>query len=293
MLELDGTAEVSVVITTYNRPDRLEKALRTVLNQTYKKIEIVVIDGANSIKNKEVIDKFNNPKIHLYNVEPRYVKAKSWIGVQHARNVGCKFSKGKYIAMLDDDDEWDRNKIKEQINIFKKDKEEKIGIVLCYSQIINGNGNSIDETKQDPNYKDLLKSFNIQPTSTFMIRRSILEEVGWWNESLRGMHEYDIALKMAKKNYRIVTIPKPLMFRHRIASKKSSYYYIKIAEVMDMWENYGKDFIPYIGFKGFVFNGIKLVALFGLFLSSYIIKDRVWNILHPFKFWFEQKEGLP
>jgi len=283
---------VSVVITTYNRPDRLPKVLETVHQQTFQDFEIIVVDGANSDKNKRIVAKYKilDYRIRYLRVKEEAVKYVSWRGVQHARNVGCKQARGKYIAMLDDDDLWAKNKLEKQVKIFEEDKTDKVGLVLCYNKIISGKSEVIDKTKISPNYRDLLKSFNLSSTSTYLIRKYLLEKIGWWDESLRGMHEYDIALKLTKLDYKIVTIDEPLMIRYRTANMERRYYYIKIAEVLDLWKNYGKDFIPYIGIKGFLFNSFKAVCLFGIFLIGYGIKEKVWEIIYPFKVWYEQGE---
>lgn len=288
---------VSVVIITYKRPERVYRAIETVVNQTYQNLEILVVDGANSKENEKAIKKIVDKRIKYLMVEPEAVNMYSQYGMQHARNVGCKLAKGKYIAMLDDDDIWSPEKTEKQVNIFENGVPtpagiglESIGLVTCYNKIVSGNTEVIDKPKIRPTYEDLLKSFNLSSTSTFMMRRDVLEEIGWWNEKLRGMHEYDLALKITKKGYQIYSIPEPLMTRERISNTDAKYYYIKIAEVFDLWHYFGKDFLSYIGIKGFIFNAFKTVMLFGIFLSGYIIKERVWEIIYPLKVLYEQGE---
>ena len=72
------------------------------------------------------------------------------------------------------------------------------------------------------------------------------EEIGYWNEELRGTHEYDIALKIAKHGYIIQTVPEPLIYRKTISNHR---YIFKIEEMFDLWHYYGNDFIHCIGFK--------------------------------------------
>ena len=281
---------VSAVIVTYKRPDHLRNAIDTAVKQTYDNMEIIVVDGANSPENKAIVEDFyyrTSKKIIYVPVEPEAVNYISWRGVQHARNIGCKKAKGKYIAMLDDDDLWHPDKTKKQVNIFEHGHKD-IALVTCYNKIISGDNEVIDKPKISPKYYDLLKSFNLSSTSTFMIRRDVLKKISWWNEDLRGMHEYDIALKIAKLRYQIYTIPESLMTRERLSNTDAKYYYIKIAEVMDLWHYFGKDFIANIGIKGFIFNAFKTVGLFGLFLLGYIIKEKVWNIIYPLKVLYER-----
>lgn len=272
--------EVSVVITTYNRPDKLKEALQTALNQTFKDIEIIVVDGKNSKRNKKVTESFRDKRIKYIQVAPKKVNLPSYEGVQHSRNVGCKNSNGKYIAMLDDDDLWEPEKIEKQLKAFIN---KSIGLVICYSKMYLEKSHIIYKNKLSPTYKDLLKSYNLSTTSSFLIRKDVLEEINYWNESLRGMHEYDIALKITKMGYQIVTIREPLTIRNRYGSNFSINSHIKIAEMLDLWHYYGKDFISYIGVKGFLFNVIKTLFLIDIYLLGHIFKGDVWKIIYKIK----------
>ena len=252
-------------------------------------MEILVVDGANSEENKKVIIEFQkeDKRIKYVAVEPEAVNYISWTGVQHARNVGCKTAKGKYIAMLDDDDTWRKDKIEKQLKEFK---DKKVALVVSYTKTISGKNRIIDKTKLRPTYEDLLKSFNFSSTSSYMIKKDVLEKVEWWNEDLRGMHEYDIALKTAKKGYKIITVPEPLMTRTRIANQAKSYYYIKIAEVMELWNYYGNDFIRKLGIRGFISNIMKTITLFALFLMGFGVKEKIWNIIYPLKTAYDKRK---
>ena len=235
--------------------------------------------------NKKVVQQFNDKRIKCYWVEPRAVKYVSWRGVQHARNIGCRFASGNYIAMLDDDDIWKNDKIEIQLK-----EMTKVGAALAvtYVKTIDKSNCIVDKANIHPIYKNLLQSFNFSSTSSYMLNKNVLERVGWWNEDLRGMHEYDIALKIARRGYRIITIQKPLTIRTRIANQERSYYYIKIAEVFELWQNYGKDFIQVIGSTGFIFNTIKTIGLISLFTLGFIIKEKICNIIYPIKSKIEQ-----
>lgn len=274
---------VSAVVITYKRPDRLKRAIETIINQTYKNLEIIVVDGANSPDNKAVVETFDDKRVIYTPVEDWAVNMYSQYGMQHARNVGCKKATGQYIAMLDDDDSWHPEKTAKQLEYF----DDNIALVICYNKIISGKTEVIDTSKLEPTFADLLKSFNLSSTSTFIMRKDVLEKVGYWNEKLRGMHEYDIALKMTKLGYRIVTVPEPLMIRERISNTDAKYYYIKIAEVIDFWHYFGKDVIHVLGIIGFFKNGFKTMFLFMVYLMGYVIKEHVWEIIYPLKIMYQ------
>lgn len=279
--------KISVVITTYKRPMQLLEAIQSVLRQTYQAFEIIVVDGGNTFKNEVVSKGFDDKRIKYVKVEPEAVNYISYKGIQHSRNVGCKKAKGEYIAMLDDDDRWEKDKLEKQVNCLTDD----LSLVTTYCKTINPEGETIEKAKTNPSYEDLLKSFNVTPTSTFLIRRSDLEKVGWWNEDLRGMHEYDIALKFAKNKYKMMTIPEPLMVKSPDENQNRGYYYIKIAEVVDLWKFYGKDFIPCIGIKGLLTNIVRTLGLFGIYLMGYVFKGKIWSVLFPLKSFYD-KSGV-
>ena len=107
---------VSVIIPTYKRPKELERAIISVKNQTYKNIEIIVVDdNANDIEQRksteQVVKKYENIV---------YIQNKENLGGSKTRNIGIENAKGKYIAFLDDDDEFLPNKIEQQIKLYKE-----------------------------------------------------------------------------------------------------------------------------------------------------------------------------
>lgn len=92
---------ISVIIPTYNRGHLIERAINSVLRQTYKKIEIIVVDDCSTDGTEEVMRQYtNNNKI-------KYVKLDKNSGACKARNTGIKVASGNVIAFLDSDDEWD------------------------------------------------------------------------------------------------------------------------------------------------------------------------------------------
>ena len=113
---------VSVIIPTYNRPQSLSRAIKSVLVQTHKNYEILVINDSDDEKPVlEVIENFNDNRIKYFNNER--VK-----GGNGARNTGIIKSKGEYIAFLDDDDEWLPDKIKNQIKYLTDKKSNYSGV---------------------------------------------------------------------------------------------------------------------------------------------------------------------
>ena len=89
---------VSIIVPVYNRKDLLPRTLASVINQTYKNLEIIVVDDGSSDDIKSVVDSFNDARI-------KYVRHTENKGLPSARNTGLKTASGDFIAFLDSDDE--------------------------------------------------------------------------------------------------------------------------------------------------------------------------------------------
>jgi|TARA_B110000908_G_C10223401_1_gene436571 glycosyltransferase involved in cell wall biosynthesis len=120
---------ISVIITTYNRPDYLELAIESVVDQTYNDIEILVVDdGSKESYAENICNKYEQCIYHY----------KDNGGVSSARNYGVLNSKGKFIAFLDDDDLWRKDKLEKQLEILNFNKY--IDLVHGHAEVIDING---------------------------------------------------------------------------------------------------------------------------------------------------------
>jgi len=122
---------VSVIIPAYNRAKTLQRAIESVLAQSYQNFEIIIVDDASTDLTAETIKDFLTPKT-------RYFKHKNNKGPGAARNTGIKKSKGKFIAFLDSDDQWLPEKLEKQIEIFKK-APKKIALVGTNHYVVSPN----------------------------------------------------------------------------------------------------------------------------------------------------------
>ena len=94
--------KVSVIVPTYNRADRLEEALRSIISQTYKDFELIVVDDGSTD---------NTPKVMQSFPGAQYLAMEKNSGVSKARNLGLACAKGQFICFLDSDDLWDEKKL--------------------------------------------------------------------------------------------------------------------------------------------------------------------------------------
>lgn len=99
---------VSVIIPTYNRSDLIKETINSVLNQTHKNFELIMVDDGSTVNTKTVIESFKDNRI-------KYILQKHHGLLAVARNNGLKVAIGEYIAFLDSDDIWLTNKLEKQI----------------------------------------------------------------------------------------------------------------------------------------------------------------------------------
>lgn len=169
---------VSVIIPTYNREKLLMRAIQSVLNQTFKDFEIIVIDDSSRGNTKEFVKSIKDKRIkYIY-------KSRFSHNPATTRNEGIIKSKGKYIAFLDDDDEWFPEKLQLQLKEF-----ENRNIGLVYTKCItlkNGKINKISSIKR------IL-------TSSVMIKKEVINKVGLFDENLDCAEDRDMWLRVSKE----------------------------------------------------------------------------------------------
>ena len=103
-------ANVSVILPVYNREKSLEYAMRSVLDQSYKDLELIVVDDASTIDLQPIVESFDDPRV-------KYIRQEENGGASVARNTGLAAAEGKYIAFQDSDDLWLPNKLQMQLDL--------------------------------------------------------------------------------------------------------------------------------------------------------------------------------
>lgn len=204
---------VSAVITTHKRePGIVERALKSVINQTHTQMEIIVVDDSPSnydLRDKvlEMVEKYSD-----YNV--KYIQHKECKGACVARNTGLEAAKGEYIAFLDDDDEWMSEKIETLLRGFTDDD---VGLVYCGNICINDDTGEeavlLKEKHVGYVYDDLIKNNFIGSTSLPLLRVEFLKNIGGFDPLQQSAQDYDVWLRISQK-YRINYIEKPLIKYH-------------------------------------------------------------------------------
>jgi len=218
--------KVSVIIPTYNRATLLEKAVQSVLYQTYNDFEIIVCDDASTDNTPQIINKFKDKRIRF----TRYEQNK---GVIKLRNAAITISNGDYIAFLDDDDEWLPTKLEEQIAVLQE-STDKLGAVYTGAYSIDMKLNKVKEVSYPTLRGNVLRGLllnNFITTSSMVIKNLCFEEVGLFDPEYKSASDFDMWIRIAEK-FDFDYIPKPLV-NYRISPISISNNYAAVTKGLE------------------------------------------------------------
>ncbi|MBN1849055.1 MAG: glycosyltransferase family 2 protein [Deltaproteobacteria bacterium] len=182
--------EVSVIIPTYNRANQVQRAVASVLSQTFNDYEIIVVDDGSSDRTNEALAPFKDHLVWITHAKNQ--------GVSASRNTGIKASKTRLIAFLDSDDYWLPEKLDVQIRFF----QENPGAVACQTEEIwirNGRRANPRQKHLKPSgdiFVPSLKLCLVSP-SAVMLKRSLLDQVGLFDEDFPVCEDYDLWLRIS------------------------------------------------------------------------------------------------
>lgn len=184
----------SVVITTKNRHELLEKAIQSVLTQTTGNVECIVVDDASTDGTQERYA--SDPRIIYVRID-----AKDSRGGNYARNQGVARATGDFIAFLDDDDEWLPNKLEKQLDLFN---QHPGSVIFCGRTFrkVSSDGEQLRTTipplKHSGNLSRLIRTTYVTSTSCLFFPRELLEKVGNFDERLTFWQEYELCIRLAQ-----------------------------------------------------------------------------------------------
>ena len=197
--------KISVIIPTYNRRHTLERAIDSVLSQTFKPFEIIIVDDGSEDGTRNWVQEAYPSIKYIY---------QSNNGVSSARNKGIISSRGSWIALLDSDDEWMPEKLEDQVIFIN----ENPGSLFCHTnEIWIRNGVRVNQLKKHKKYggdifKYCLDMCRISPSSS-LIKKEVFEDVGLFDESLTVCEDYDLWLRITA-NYTILFLDRPLIKKY-------------------------------------------------------------------------------
>lgn len=199
---------VSIVIPTYDRPEKLDELLSSIIAQTYKEFEVIIIND-NSKQKKEydaIIEKYKKGCDLTYYFNNRNK------GAPYCRNKGIIESKYDLIALTDDDDLWSPNKLLKQVDLFNR-SQEKVGLIYTWANVVDEKGEILykfDSNISGKSYRNILKECFI-PSSSVMVRKQCIIDAGLFDESLPSCQDWDMWTRMFKYGYQSDVIKEELV----------------------------------------------------------------------------------
>lgn len=196
---------ISVILPTYNRTRLVCRAIDSVLNQSYRNYEVIVVDDGSTDATGVRLSKYAD-RITLIRQTRR--------GVSAARNAGIQAAAGDFIALLDSDDVWLPHKLEYQIRFFKT---HPTATICQTEEIWMRNGVRVNPGKRHRKHSGMIFEKTLPlclvSPSAVMIRKSLFDEVGLFDESLPACEDYDMWLRICWK-HPVHLIDTPLMIKH-------------------------------------------------------------------------------
>ena len=243
---------ISVIIPYYKKKEYIISSINSVLNQTYKNLEIIIIYDDLNKEDLNLLKKIKKKDKRI----KIYINKKN-LGAGRSRNKGIKLSKGIFVAFLDSDDLWKKNKLKKQIFFMKKN-----GINASHTSytIINSNNKIIgSRNAKDMSYKQLLKSCDIGLSTVVLKKEIITSKIKFAN--IKTKEDYVLWLKITFNNNKIFALKDNLTKWRKLEDSLSSSSLQKIYDGYLVYRKYMN------------FNLLKSFGFLMLLSFNYFLKD--------------------
>ncbi len=189
---------VSVIIPTYNRAETVRRSIDSALAQSYRPLEVIVVDDGSTDSTREVLETYGDRIRPIY--QPNG-------GPSVARNTGAAGAQGEFIAFLDSDDTWKPEKIARQVALMLAGGE-KVSCCICNAAVIQGGGTGMTTFRASNVMTGMSEGFWLNPASLLatrfilfnqvaMIRRKAFEKVRGFKPEMRLLEDYDLAFRLA------------------------------------------------------------------------------------------------
>tara|TARA_Y100000590_G_scaffold470185_1_gene662611 strand:+ start:4368 stop:5720 length:1353 start_codon:yes stop_codon:yes gene_type:complete len=193
---------VTVYVTNYNYGKFLDQAINSILDQTYRNFEILIIDDGSNDNSKQIIKKYED-------IENVFTVYQSNNGLNKSNNIALKMARGKYLIRLDADDYLDPHAL--ELMVSKLDEHKDIALVFPDYYEVDIDGNILKQIQRHNFDKDVTLFDQPAHGACTMIRKNVLMQVGGYDESEKKQDGYDIWIKIIDK-YKISNINLPLFF---------------------------------------------------------------------------------
>jgi glycosyltransferase involved in cell wall biosynthesis len=185
----------SVIITTCDRPDELRRSIASVVGQTVRPQELIVVDDCSSPPNESAVAESsgNGLKIHYHRLTQRS-------GAAAARNAGARLASGEILMFLDDDDVWERRKVETQLSLFAT-HPEAAAVYTGMLAVDDTNGGKVLHASRDhlsgKTWPQILFRNFVGPTSAVAMRAQLFHDLGGFDQQLSALQDYDLWLRLS------------------------------------------------------------------------------------------------
>jgi glycosyltransferase involved in cell wall biosynthesis len=198
--------EVSVIVPVFDMEETIDRALDSVLSQTFSDLEIIVVDDGSTDQTANLVSRRIGDRLVL-------IKHATNRGAAAARNTGITASRGRRIAFLDGDDAWNEKKLACQIKLIRGlDGTSNIAACASGYHLHKGGRNFTFNLNWTPKRfsREIFFGCTISPCSTLLVDRQVFDDIGMFDESLRRLEDWDWLLRFTRK-YKMVFVPTPLV----------------------------------------------------------------------------------
>lgn len=285
--------KVSVVVPTYKRSNYIKNIIDVINEQTYKQIEIVIVDD-NGIGTEEQI--FTKAQIDksFSKFPVKYIPVFKNSGACVARNIGIKEATGDIIAFLDDDDMWNLQFVECMVTEMEK---QNVDIIYCNFFRFDGKKcyfNPKELTYSGNVYNELLSGWCPASCSLFCIKKDILNNLDGFDENIKNLEEYDLWIRISKNNF-FGFCEKRLVIKNESEHYQLSTNYKSRKEscilMREKWKNSIED--EYLQKKLFVFLDTMILDAEKKMLindNAETLKNKFITIIHaPYSFYNKVK----
>lgn len=260
---------MSIVIPTFNRPNLLERAIRSGLNQTYPNIEIIVIDDHSNINLDNFKKKFPSV-LFLRNSEN--------MGGCFSRNRGIEVSEGEFINFLDDDDELFPEKISLQVDKFRKSAVNNLGFITAHVEDNRSGKKTIKTNRVSGNmYRELLSGYAISGIETLLIKAEVLRRIGGFDNKLQSSQEYDLMIRLSE-HYGVDYVDEILSRQYRSQNQISQNFGKKIQGAKYLFEKHDERYRK-VGTFFRIKMRMKLYGLMCRFMIGKLFGEKAYRLI--------------
>lgn len=196
--------KISIIMSVRNGERYLGDAINSILMQTYKDFEFIIVDDGSTDASPLILKRFTDKRIKILT---NIIKK----GLTKSLNIALNVSRGEYIARMDDDDIARKDRLERQINFLSSHKE--IGVVGSWVRLVDKNGKEIGLLKFPCKNTAIIKKiflYNPIRHSTVLFRKNLIKKYGKYDSDLDGAEDYDLWLRLAKKT-KLANIALPLL----------------------------------------------------------------------------------